>query len=41
MLGTTGINIVTRLLGLILAAVGVEFLTDGLTQLLPGLANRK
>lgn len=41
MLGTTGINIVTRLLGLILAAVGVEFLTDGLTQLLPGLAYQK
>ena len=41
MLGMTGINIVTRLLGLILAAVGIEFLTDGLTQLLPGLANRK
>jgi len=41
MLGATGINIVTRLLGLILAAVGVEFLTDGLSQLLPGLVNRK
>ena len=41
MLGTTGINIVTRLLGLILAAVGVEFLADGLTQLLPGLGNQK
>ena len=41
MLGTTGINIVTRLLGLILAAVGVEFLADGLAQLLPGLANQK
>ena len=41
LLGTTGINIVTRLLGLILAAVGVEFLADGLTQLLPGLANQK
>ena len=39
--GTTGINIVTRLLGLILAAVGVEFLADGLAQLLPGLANQK
>lgn len=41
MLGTTGINIVTRLLGLILAAVGVEFLADGLTQLLPALAKQK
>ncbi len=40
-LGTTGINIVTRLLGLILAAVGVEFFAEGLAQLLPGLANQK
>lgn len=40
-LGMTGINIVTRLLGLILAAVGVEFLAEGLTQLLLGLANQK
>jgi multiple antibiotic resistance protein len=40
-LGTTGINVVTRLLGLILAAVGVEFIADGLAQLLPGLANHQ
>ena len=38
LLGQTGINIVTRLLGLILAAVAVEFITSGLAQLLPGLA---
>jgi multiple antibiotic resistance protein len=37
-LGKTGINIVTRLLGLMLAAVAVEFITGGLVQLLPGLA---
>jgi multiple antibiotic resistance protein len=37
-LGQTGINIVTRLLGLMLAAVAVEFITGGLVQLLPGLA---
>lgn len=40
-LGTTGINVVTRLLGLILAAVGVEFIADGLAQLLPGLASHQ
>jgi len=36
-LGTTGINIATRVMGLILASVGVEFITTGLKQLLPGL----
>jgi len=36
-LGQTGINIVTRVMGLILAAVGVEFITSGLSKLLPGL----
>ncbi len=36
-LGTTGINVVTRLLGLILMAVAVEFIAKGLTELLPGL----
>ncbi len=38
LLGTTGINVVTRLEGLILTAVAVEFITSGLSQLLPGLA---
>lgn len=37
LLGRTGINIVTRLLGLVLAAIAVEFITRGLGQLLPGL----
>ncbi|MGO9113664.1 MAG: MarC family protein [Thermoguttaceae bacterium] len=37
-LGPTGINILTRLMGLVLAAVAVKFITDGLLQLLPGLA---
>ncbi|VAX19096.1 UPF0056 inner membrane protein YchE [hydrothermal vent metagenome] len=36
-LGHTGINIVTRVMGLILAAIGVEFITGGLVILLPGL----
>lgn len=38
LLGKTGINIITRIMGLIIAALGVEFMTNGLKQLLPGLA---
>ena len=38
LLGITGINVVTRLMGLILTAVAVEFITGGLAELLPGLA---
>lgn len=37
-LGKTGINLVTRIMGLIMAAIGVEFMAGGLKQLLPGLA---
>jgi multiple antibiotic resistance protein len=37
-LGTIGINIVTRLMGLILAAMSVEFIAHGLTGLFPQLA---
>jgi MarC family membrane protein len=37
-LGKTGINIVTRLMGLILAAIAVEFIAAGVSHLLPGLA---
>jgi multiple antibiotic resistance protein len=37
-LGPTGMTIVTRLMGLILAAVAVECVIDGVTLLLPGLA---
>lgn len=37
-LGTTGINVMTRLMGLILAAMAVELLADGLTKLFPILA---
>jgi len=36
-LGTTGINVVTRLLGLILMAIAVEFIAKGLNDLFPGL----
>ena len=38
MLGRTGINVMTRLMGLILAAMAVELLADGLTKLFPVLA---
>jgi multiple antibiotic resistance protein len=37
-LGTTGINVMTRLMGLILAAMAVELLADGLVKLFPVLA---
>jgi multiple antibiotic resistance protein len=37
-LGTTGLNIATRLLGLLLAALAVETMAEGLRQLFPGLA---
>ena len=37
-LGTIGINIVTRLMGLILAAMAVEFIAHGITGLFPTLA---
>ncbi len=38
LLGRTGINIVTRIMGLIMTAVGVEFIATGLKQLFPILA---
>ena len=34
----TAINIVTRLMGLLLAAISVEFMIGGLVQLLPALS---
>ena len=37
-LGTTGLNIATRIMGLLLAAIGIQMLASGLTKLLPGLA---
>ena len=37
-LGRTGINVMTRLMGLILAAMAVELLSDGLLKLFPALA---
>jgi multiple antibiotic resistance protein len=38
-LGQTGINIMTRLMGLILAALAVELLADGLIKLFPVLGS--
>ena len=38
-LGRTGINVMTRLMGLILAAMAVELLADGLVKLFPLLAS--
>src|SRR6218665_3280306 len=38
-LGRTGINVMTRLMGLILAALAVEVMSDGLIKLFPVLAS--
>jgi multiple antibiotic resistance protein len=38
-LGTIGINVVTRLMGLILSAMAIEFMARGLGSLFPGLLN--
>jgi len=37
-MGTTGLNIITRLLGLLLAAIAVETMAGGLKALFPGLS---
>ena len=39
-LGKTGINVMTRLMGLIMAALAVEVMADGLTKLFPVLLGR-
>lgn len=38
LLGRTGINVMTRLMGLILAALAVEIMAEGLLKLFPALA---
>lgn len=40
-LGQTGINVMTRLMGLILAALAVEVMADGLMKLFPALAGSR
>ena len=40
LMGRTGINVMTRLMGLILAALAVEIMADGLSQLFPVLQTR-
>ncbi|MBI1943452.1 MAG: NAAT family transporter [Betaproteobacteria bacterium] len=37
-MGTTGLNVATRILGLLLAAMAVQTMAEGLTKLFPGLA---
>jgi multiple antibiotic resistance protein len=37
-LGTTGMNIITRVMGLIIAAIGVEYIYRGLIEFFPKLA---
>lgn len=39
LMGKTGINVMTRLMGLILAAMSVEIMADGLTKLFPVLGH--
>ena len=36
-LGVTGLNIATRVMGLLLSAIGIQMMTSGLVILLPGL----
>jgi multiple antibiotic resistance protein len=40
LIGQTGINVMTRLMGLILAALAVEIMSEGLVQLFPILASK-
>lgn len=38
-LGRTGLNVATRFMGLILAAIAVEFISSGLLEIFPGLGS--
>jgi small neutral amino acid transporter SnatA (MarC family) len=35
--GQTGINVITRIMGLLLMALGIEFIVTGIKALFPGL----
>lgn len=37
MLGQTGINVITRIMGLLLMALGIEFIVTGIKSIFPGL----
>ncbi|RXH39565.1 MarC family protein [Bradyrhizobium zhanjiangense] len=40
-LGRTGINVMTRVMALIVAAIGVNFIMTGIKSELPGLASQQ
>jgi multiple antibiotic resistance protein len=40
LIGRIGLNVFSRLMGLILASIAIEFMLDGIRQALPGLAGR-
>jgi len=37
LLGQTGINVITRIMGLLLMALGIEFIVTGIKSIFPGL----
>ena len=37
LLGQTGINVITRIMGLLLMALGIEFIVTGIKAIFPGL----
>jgi len=39
MLGQTGINVITRIMGLLLMSLGIEFIVTGVKSIFPGLVN--
>ncbi|EBQ8981198.1 YchE family NAAT transporter [Salmonella enterica subsp. enterica] len=39
LLGQTGINVITRIMGLLLMALGIEFIVTGIKGIFPGLLN--